>query len=273
MISGTQAKLVLTSVALTLAIGCQTREKPSTRTADITTQSSSQAGPLVSRIPDFMGTRHLQLDTILASNDSVAVIVAKRDSAHVIFTLVWQNGIIAQTRDSIVMGEYALPSVTLGRLADGRLARIITFDDLGENIVGTEVAAVDGISARRLFADTANTCAPAKISYNENGAVTGLVGHSEYPFASDCTSSCAMRIRARMRADPEWADTLALKGNDFSVVKSAKHFYSDRAKTYREMASALSDGRLDACVEEASKLRGTLAGWERRAADLASPSK
>src|ERR1700693_410168 len=124
---------ILTNISLIiigsqLATSCRVAEKPVTRSIEQQPAVSRADGLQISRIREYLKARHLELDTILAATDSVAVVYATGDSAKLILTLARQGEKIAQVPDSMVLGDYALPSVRLARLADGRLARITVFN-------------------------------------------------------------------------------------------------------------------------------------------------
>ncbi|HEX9127664.1 MAG TPA: hypothetical protein VF850_00735 [Gemmatimonadaceae bacterium] len=274
------ASVLMVIIGLPLVTSCRVGEKPLTRSIEQQPAVSRADGIQISRpcrltfrracIREYLKARHLELDTTLAATDSFVVVYATGDSAKLILTLARQGEKIAQVPDSMVLGDYALPSVRLARLADGRLARITVFNDPVESIVGTEVAALAGISARRLFMDAEDACVPATTSYTVSGTLAGLVRHSEYPFGTECLAPCTLQIGDELRAEPAWQDTLALSENTFRVVSPAKHFYSERAKTYHELALAIAGGRLDNCAEHASKLSKAFANRERRATALAN---
>jgi hypothetical protein len=200
------------------------------------------------------------LDTILAAGGNYIVAATKRDEHANVVTLRYDSTGIHKIGPDIAFDHLPYPTVRLVHVGQRTTLRVITFDALAEDIVGTAVDRVDTDNVQRDFADPTEGCKAADF-VDSSGTYT-LRTYVDSPFASDCLNPCAEDLRKVTGTEP--AEIVVLRRSKDGVWRrAAADTDSTVARGYLSAAAALHNGSVPSCAVDSTRILQSIARWQR----------
>lgn len=250
-------------IASVLAFGCT--YTPSTATQKHTGHASMQgqfggAGALAQPgTHDSAGggvERNVPRDTVLATNGTYSVIVRYTDTTAVLVTERHGSDGTTSIGEAISLDGLPYPEAQLITTDSGGALRVLSFDSIVENIIGTSVDYIRGSAVRREFADR-ETCKAAELERRQGGLFLRVYRSS--PFIDYCPAWCADELRENAGIEP--AKVMYLERVDERWVERGMDTTPAVLQGYRRAIDAIRNGRAPECRRDSTLLIRLLSRW------------
>jgi|GEM_PF-6854033 len=254
--------LRLTVACLTL--GCtQSHERTSLRRAagvssNVSAISSGMVPEDTTVLVDFLHAKHAKLDTLLGIQGNFQVLVISRLADTLLVTVIHDSAGMRQIGSTIAMNGLPYPRVQLVKIGPDAILRILTYDDLVENIVGTAVDSVGPGGMRREFTDPTNVCKAA--DFIEDSGAYRLHTYVDSPFDGDCLNQCAEELRSIMGAEP--AELVVLQRAHGTWRQTIAESDTSVGRRYRVATTAIRNGTAPECAADSTRILADLAKWQ-----------